>query len=167
MRKLIGAFACALVLVGVVGIAAVPAGADPASSEPIFECAWPNPNIKGHFLTVWGYNNPSSKPETFEIGEHNRLLPPPYDRGQPTTFQPGRHDNVLVVDWDGKDETKWKVGSTTVKADDAPVCKTNPVPITGSGISAIVALCVVAVLGIGVSWFLARRRSQHADPQTT
>jgi hypothetical protein len=166
MRKLIGAFACALVLVGVVGIAAGPAGADPKSTEPIFECAWPNPFIKDHYVTVWGYDNPGTKPESFDIGEHNRFLPQPYDRHQPTTFQPGRHDNVAIADWDGKEELKWKIGSTTVKADDTPLCHDNPVPITGSGVSAIVALCVVAVLGIAVSWFLARRRYHRPDPQS-
>ena len=114
--------------------------------------------MKGHYITAWGYQNSSSQTETYDFGSHNRFSPGADNQGQGTTFLPGRHDNTVVLDWDGSANMTWKLGDKTARVDNQPVCKNNPVPVTGSGLSAIVALCAVAVLGVGAAWVFGRRR---------
>jgi hypothetical protein len=140
-------------------VAAAPASAAPADTVPIFECAFPNPSGTG-YVTVWGYDNPSGTTETFPIGAQNHFIPAPDDQGQPDTFLPGRHDNVLILNWDGTSNSllRWKLGTTTVKADTSPVCPTNPVPLTGSGLSTVVALLVLALGAAGLNAHLYMRR---------
>jgi hypothetical protein len=149
--------ACSLLLIGVTWVEARPAAAAPAQTVPIFECAFPKPGGTG-YVTVWGYENPTNKAETFDVGAHNHFLPPPFDRGQPATFAPGRHDNVLTIDWDGIVELKWKIGDTTVHASTATLCKTDPVPLTGTGLSSVVAMFVLALGAVGLNGHLYMRR---------
>jgi hypothetical protein len=150
--------ACGLLLVGVTWIEAGPAAAAPApSTDPIFECAFPKPVGTG-YVTVWGYNNATGQTQSFPVGGKNHFEPPPDDLGQPITFAPGRHDNVLIIDWDGKSPLKWKIDNTTVQAATAPACPTNPVPLTGTGLSTVVALFVLALGGVGLNSHLYLKR---------
>ena len=152
------ALTCALLLIGMTWIEAGPAAAaPPAQTVPIFECAFPKPGGSG-YVTVWGYENDTGTTQQFPAGAHNHFLPPPDDRGQPVTFAPGRHDNVLLVNWDGNEELKWKIDNTTVHAATTPVCKTNPVPLTGTGLSTVVAVFVLALGGVGLNAHLYLRR---------
>jgi hypothetical protein len=148
----------ALLLIGMTWVGAGPAAATPpAQIVPIFECAFPKPGGSG-FVTVWGYENDTGQTQTFPAGAHNHFEPAPDDRGQPVVFAPGRHDNVLLIDWDGRQELKWKIDNTTVHAATAPVCKTNPVPLTGTGLSTVVAVFVLALGGVGLNAHLYLRR---------
>jgi hypothetical protein len=156
-RRTSRTLACSLLVLAMTWIAASPAGADPADAVPIFECAFAKPGGTG-YVTVWGYDNPSGSTEIFPIGDRNHFLPVADDQGQPDTFQPGRHDNVVLVDWDGTSGLKWKIGSTTVKADTTPACATNPVPLTGSGLSTVFALFVLALGAVGLNAHLYLRR---------
>src|SRR4051794_16536538 len=142
---------------GMTLVEAGPAAAASTSTQPIFECSFPDPAGTG-YVTAWGYDNTSGAAETVPIGGQNHFLPSPGDQGQPTTFAPGRHDNVLILNWDGAADLGWKLGTTTVIASTASVCPTNPVPVTGSGLSSIVAMFAVALTGAGVTAHLQRRR---------
>ena len=153
-RRISRTLACSLLLLGIVFVNAGPAAA--ATSGPIFECAFAQPG--GAYVTVWGYENTGSTTETIPIGAQNRFQPNPADLGQPTTFDPGRHDNVLIVDWDGTDLLQWKLGTGSAKADAGQVCPTNPVPLTGSGLSGVVALFVLALGGVGLNAHLYMKR---------
>jgi hypothetical protein len=152
------ALTCGLLLIGMTCVEAGSAAAvSPAQIVPIFECAFPKPGGTG-YVTVWGYQNDTGKVQTLPNGPHNHFEPPPDGRGQPVTFQPGRHDNVLLIDWDGVEELKWKIDNTTVHASTTPVCQTNPVPLTGTGLSTVVAVFVLALGGVGLNAHLYLRR---------
>jgi hypothetical protein len=158
-RKASRALTGALLLIGMTSwVEAGPtAAAPPAQIVPIFECAFPKPGGSG-YVTVWGYENDTGQTQSFPAGAHNRFLPAPDDRGQPVTFASGRHDNVLLVNWDGREALQWKIDNTTVRAATTPVCKTNPVPLTGTGLSTVVAVFVLALLGVGLNARLYLRR---------
>jgi hypothetical protein len=153
-RRISRTLACSLLLVGATWVAAGPASA--AQTTPIFECAFAQPD--GSYVTVWGYQNAGATTESIPVGAQNRFQPTPNDRGQPTTFDPGTHDNILIIPWDGADQLGWKIGTTTVHADASQVCPTNPVPLTGSGLSTVVALFVLAVGAVGLNAHLYMRR---------
>ena len=126
---------------------------------PIFECAFKVPN-SSTYQTVWGYDNETGAVKTFNVGDQNRFVPVPNDRGQPTTFATGRHDNVLVVPWNGNDTLRYHLDNGTVNAALTPACANNPVPITGSGLSSVVAVFVLALGAVGLDQFIRRRRKR-------
>src|SRR5262245_48746185 len=156
-RRTSRTLACSLLVLAMTWVHAGPAGAAPAETSPILECAFAKPDGTG-YVTVWGYDNPTSSTENYPIGDRNHFDPGAQDQGQPEDFAPGRHDNVVIVDVDGTSVLKWTSGSTTVKADTTPVCAANPVPLTGSGLSTVVALLVLAVGAIGLNARLYMRR---------
>jgi hypothetical protein len=151
------ALACSLLLTCITWVEAGPAAAAPPRTAPIFECAFPKPGGTG-YVTAWGYQNTTATTQSFPIGSKNRFTPAPSNRGQPVTFAPGRLDNVVLLDWDGRSALSWKINNTTVRAATAPVCQTNPVPLTGSGLSTVVALFVLALGAVGLNAHLYLRR---------
>jgi len=151
---LIGALVA--VWAGTVLGAARPAAAAPTHDPaPAFECAFKVSD--GVYITVWGYDNETGHTQSWGIGPHNRFTPRPSNRGQPVTFLPGRHDNVVTVPWDGRADLAWHIDKTSVSAATSPVCSSNPVPITGTGLSAITAVFVLALVAFGVNWVVRRR----------
>ena len=161
MRRRVGAL-CSSVLLAVVFTATVAArpaaAANNASNDltPVFECAFKLPN--GTYQTAWGYDNETGSAKTYQVGVQNRFLPQPNDRGQPTTFAVGRHDNVVVVPWDGTVNLRYHLNGGTAKADAAIACANNPVPITGSGLSSVAAVVVLALVAFAIDHHLRRRR---------
>jgi hypothetical protein len=153
-RRISRTLAGSLLLIGIVCVSAGPAAA--ATSTPIFECSFAQPG--GGYVAVFGYQNSGATTETIPVGPQNRFQPAPADLGQPTTFDPGRHDNVLIVSWNGTDQLQWKLNGISVSADAGQVCATNPVPLTGSGLSTVVALFVLAIGAVGLNAHLYMRR---------
>ena len=156
-RRTSRTLASSLLVIAMTWLMAGPAEAAPPQTNPVFECAFPKPGGTG-YVAVFGYENTTGKTQNFPVGSKNRFLPAPSNRGQPVTFDPGRHDNVVVLDWDGTSALRWKIDNTTVRAATAPVCPTNPVPLTGSGLSTVVALFVLALAGVGLNAHLYKKR---------
>lgn len=72
----------------------------------------------GSYTAWWGYFNKNAGPVTRPIGQHNKFLPSPADRGQPHQFQPGNHDSVFSTDFTSPTLTWVLDGRTaTVRAD--------------------------------------------------
>ena len=166
MLKRSGAFVRAFVMAGTVAalLALNPAPAHAAGHVvPIFECAFRNAD--NSYTTVWGYDNQNAVAETHNFGPQNRFMPLPYsqDQGQGTLFQPGRHDNVAIVPWDGTTDLRWNLDVDIVHATTSTACASNPVPITGSGLSPIFAVIVIAVGGVGANFLIRRRRHRPGE----
>jgi len=162
MRRRVGAL-CSSVLLAVVFTATVAARPAAAANNtgndlsPIFECAFKLPD--GSYQSAWGYDNETGAVKTFQAGgDQNRFTPSPGDRGQPSTFQLGRHDNVVVVPWDGRVNLKYHLDNGNAKATVAPACANNPVPITGSGLSSVAAVVVLALIAFAIDHHIRRRR---------
>jgi hypothetical protein len=161
MRNGVRALVGALLVVGLTPVLAstrpAAASADPVTA--IFECAFHDAN---GWVTVWGYDNASDTVQTEDVGADNHFTQQ-QDSGQQTSFEPGRHDNVLVVPWDGTSNLQWHLGKSKADALATQTCATNPVPITGTGLSSLVGIGVLAVVGFAVDHFLRRRRSRSAN----
>lgn len=54
-------------------------------------------NTGNTYSATFGYESEDTETSTIAIGELNRFLPAPDDRGQPSSFQPGHHDDVFTV----------------------------------------------------------------------
>jgi hypothetical protein len=54
-------------------------------------------NRGGTFAATFGYQNDNLRPVTIPVGENNRFLPAPSDRGQTTNFQPGNVQEAFTV----------------------------------------------------------------------
>ncbi len=52
-------------------------------------------NGNGTYTAWWGYFNKNSGTKNIPIGNGNKFLPSPHDRGQPASFQPGNQDSVF------------------------------------------------------------------------
>ena len=165
MTKGHGALGRVLVLLGAVGSLMVlnPAPAHAAGHVlPIFECSFKNPD--NSYTTVWGYDNQNAAAETHGLGPGNRFQPLPYsqDQGQGTVFQPGRHDNTVTVPWDGTTDLRWTLDVDIAHANTTTTCASNPVPITGSGLSPVFAVIVIAGGGVVADLCLRRKRRRAA-----
>jgi uncharacterized repeat protein (TIGR01451 family) len=57
-------------------------------------CVTNNGNM---YSATFGYDSEDTETNTIAIGELNRFLPAPDDRGQPFSFEPGHHDDVFTV----------------------------------------------------------------------
>jgi len=156
VRKGLRALAGALLLaVSLTAFATARPAAAASNLSPLFECSFKVSN--GNYQTVWGYDNQTGSVQDLPVGTNNRFTTPT-DRGQPTTFQIGRHDNVVVVPWNGTSRLRWRLNDNRAVASTSPVCAANPVPITGTGLSSVVAVSALAVMGVAVDQFLRRRR---------
>jgi hypothetical protein len=147
-----------------VGVLVVVAGsvhlAHPAAAivTPEFECAFQEPG-SSTWTVVWGYESTEGTPVDVPIGRDNRFRPGAENRGQPTHFTPGVHHSVVVVDgWNGRENLRWEIVGRRAAARKTPVCTDRPVPITGTGLSAVVAIVVLAGAGIALDQHLRRRR---------
>ena len=76
---------------------------------------------------------------------------------------PGRHDNILVVPWDGTSNLQWHLEKSKADALTTQTCDTNPVPITGTGLSSLVGIGLLAVAGVALDHVLRRRRSRSTN----
>ena len=100
--------------------------------------------------------------QTDDVGASNHFTQQ-QDSGQPTSFAPGRHDNILVVPWDGTSNLQWHLGKSRAEALTTQTCASNPVPITGTGLSSLVGIALLAVVGVALDHFLRRRRSRSTN----
>jgi hypothetical protein len=161
MRHRVRALAGALLVVGlvpVVGPARPAAAANNTALTPIYECGFQTSN---GWVTVWGYTNSSDTQQSVDIGADNHFSPNS-DVGQPRVFDPGTHDNVLIVPWDGNGTLQWHLGASKATAAQTPLCASNPVPITGTGLSSMVGIGMLAGMGFGLDRWLRRRRAKRA-----
>ena len=162
MRNAVRALVGALL---VVGLTPVLAPTRPAAAAPedhltaIFECSFHDDN---GWVTVWGYDNDADVAQPEDVGAGNHFTQQ-QDSGQPTSFEPGRHDNILVVPWDGTSNLQWHLGKSKADALTTQTCDTNPVPITGTGLSSLVGIGLLAVVGVALDHFLRRRRSRSTN----
>jgi hypothetical protein len=159
MRNGVRALAGALLLVGLTPVVAPARPAAAASDDSvtaIFECAF---HDSSGWVTVWGYDNSSDEVQSEDVRATNHFTQD-QDSGQPTTFEPGRHDNVVVVPWDGTSNLQWHLQMSKDDASTSETCATNPVPITGTGLSSIVGIGLLAAVGVALDYFLRRRRAR-------
>ena len=166
-RILAHSFAGVLLVLAPTIVAARPAAAAPSGLTPIFECSFKLTNGSG-YQTAWGYDNETGQVQTIPAGTDNGFRPSPRDRGQPTKFLTGRHDNVLVLSWDGSSRQSWRIStgffsSQSAAANKSSVCASTPVPVTGTGVSEIVAVLVVAAFSVGLLRFLRNRDARKAN----
>jgi len=166
MRRLRRAL-CALtsMLVGALataGVGARPVAAAPRMPTPIFECSFKLTSGAG-YKTVWGYDNQTGHSTTIAVGRFNEFYPGGSNQGQPTTFATGRHDNVLVVPWDGSAQQNWWLGFGTASASKNTVCSSTPVPVTGTGLSEVFAILVVAASSVLLLRYLRNRDQRKAN----
>jgi len=49
------------------------------------------------YSATFGYENEDTEPNSISIGDLNKFVPAPEDRGQPTTFDPGNHPQAVTV----------------------------------------------------------------------
>jgi hypothetical protein len=162
MRYGVRALVGALLVVGLTPVLAPTRPAAAAGDEDltaIFECSF---QTDDGWVTVWGYDNSTDVVQTDDVGASNHFTQQ-QDSGQPTSFAPGRHDNVLVVPWDGASNLQWHLGKSRAEALATQTCATNPVPITGTGLSSLVGIGVLAVVGVALDHFLRRRRSRSTN----
>jgi hypothetical protein len=152
--------AAALFAVGIVALAAAPAGAA-GSIKPVLQCVFADTKA-GTFVAVWGYTNTTGAAATIAVGGDNRFDPTPQDRGQPTKFGVGTQTNVFTTTWDGTNLT-WRIaGSTETASRNSKACDSPPVPQGSDSPQAFVLIAVAAgvvMLGSAASgWVLHRRR---------
>ncbi len=162
MRNGVRALVGALLVVGLTPILAPtrPAAASGGNAvTAIFECSF---HTNNGWVTVWGYDNESDRVQNDDIGASNHFTQQ-QDSGQPTSFAPGRHENILVVPWDGTSNLQWHLEKSTPGALTTQTCNTNPVPITGSGLSSLVGIGLLAIVGFALDHFLRRRRSRSTN----
>ena len=153
--------AAALFAVGIVALAAAPAGAAGAI-KPVLQCVFADEKA-GTYIAVWGYTNTTGAPAEIPVGADNRFDPKPEDRGQPTKFDVGTQTNVFTTTWDGTNLT-WRVnGNTETASRNSKACESPPVPQGSDSPQAFVLIAVAAgvvLLGSAASgWVLHRRRS--------
>jgi hypothetical protein len=86
--------------------------------QPILECVTDHGN--GSYTAQFGYNNPNGETIYIEVGNSNRFVPPPHERGQPTAFQPGRAWSVFSVTADSPMQWQLDGGSASAKWSDEP-----------------------------------------------
>ncbi|NPV62481.1 MAG: DUF11 domain-containing protein [Methanotrichaceae archaeon] len=86
---------------------------------PILECV--NDLGNGEYLAVFGYLNENQSTLAVPVGEENRILPDPADRGQPANFLPGRHRSAFQIQF--HERLEWILGSRSALAlPDSPRC---------------------------------------------
>jgi hypothetical protein len=148
----------ALLVVGLTPVLAPtrPAAAADDAVTAIFECSF---HTDDGWVTVWGYDNDSADVQSEDVGAGNHFTQQ-QDSGQPTSFEPGRHDNVVVAPWDGTSNLQWHLQKSKADASTTDTCDTNPVPITGTGLSSLVGIGLLAVVGVALDHVLRRRRSR-------
>jgi len=162
MRNGVRALVGALLVVGLTPVLAPTrpaAAAGDGDVTAIFECSFHTDN---GWVTVWGYDNATDAVHADDIGANNHFTQQ-QDSGQPTSFEPGRHDNVVVVPWDGTSNLQWHLEKSKADALTTQTCDTNPVPITGTGLSSLVGIALLAVVGVALDHFLRRRRSRSTN----
>jgi hypothetical protein len=158
----IRSIAAALFAVGIVALAAAPAGAAAGDVSPRLECIFITDETTGAYTAVWGYDNRTAAAVDVHIGSSNKFEPNPEDRGQPTTFDVGSHTNVLTTSSSG-DETSWKLlGGTATAKKDSKTCASPPVPQGTDSPQAFlliaVAAGVVMLASAASGWMIHRRR---------
>lgn len=81
-----------------------------AAIKPILECV----TASGEkMLGTFGYQNPNAREVEIPIGEQNKFIPEPLDRGQPNRFQPGHVPAALRADALADGFPQWKLGDET------------------------------------------------------
>lgn len=162
MRNGVRALLGALLVVGLTPVLAPTRPAAAAGDDDvtaIFECSFHDAD---GWVTVWGYDNSTDSVQTDDVGASNHFTQQ-QDSGQPTSFAPGRHDNILVVPWDGTSNLQWHLGKSRAEALTTQTCDTNPVPITGTGLSSLVGIALLAVVGFALDHLLRRHRSRSTN----
>jgi hypothetical protein len=76
-------------------------------------------NEDGSITAFFGYKNRNSFPVEIPIGDENKFLPDPVDRGQPTKFEPGRsplYPNASFQVVFGGESITWSLDGVSVTA---------------------------------------------------
>jgi len=81
--------------------------------RPVLECVAARED--GTYSAFFGYKNENAFAYTIPIGNKNRFVPGPSNRGQPTVFQPGRVQAAFEVAFDGN-ALVWVLNGRTATA---------------------------------------------------
>ncbi len=90
---------------------------------PILDCVDDNDN--GIYTAHFGYDNPNSATVNIPIGNKNKFIPDPKNRGQMTSFLPGNFSDEFQVVFNGLN-LKWVIKSPNGQSRSVIAKKTSP-----------------------------------------
>jgi uncharacterized repeat protein (TIGR01451 family) len=97
-------------------------------------------NTGDTYSATFGYENEDTQTNTIAVGDLNKFVPAPADRGQPSSFEPGNHpDAVTVTGIPNATTLVWALTSdqqrwATATADFSTKCSDPPPPLVPIGL---------------------------------